>query len=302
MLQPETDAVPVKLLNPYRDATGLWVRGNFHGHCQENSPCASVPLAQAAGKYRDNGYGFVTFTDHDAVTDLRAVETAHPGLIFLRGFEYSRAENLLFIGTAVPPLYLLPLRDAMAAAGGLLTIVCHPQPRPDEVYWSREKILALGRLPDGLEAYNGHYGVLGKLKAGCSPQYTHFWDSLLTAGLRMWGFANDDSHDPADFLNAWNMVLVERVTAPEIIAAARLGRCYGTTGLLLDRFDEADGRIQVAVQSPCTGRFIGPGGRVLYQADGLRFEYSVTGEAYVRFEASSGPARLFLQPLFRQQT
>ena len=29
------------------------------------------------------------------------------------------------------------------------------------------------------------------------PYYADFWDELLTAGHRLWGFANDDFHDPA---------------------------------------------------------------------------------------------------------
>ena len=39
----------MKRQNPYAatdGADGRWLRGSFHGHCDENSPCASVPLAE----------------------------------------------------------------------------------------------------------------------------------------------------------------------------------------------------------------------------------------------------------------
>jgi hypothetical protein len=187
----------------------------------------------------------------------------------------------------------------MAAARALLTIVAHPQPRKGETYWTREKILALGRAPDGIEIYNGHYGIPRMTAGGTQPQYTDFWDRLLTSGIRTWGFANDDFHDPADFNNAWTMVLVEEPTAAAVARAAKSGRCYGTTGLLLEEVGEADGRIAVATQSPCIGRFVGPGGRTLSEQAGRRFEYAAREEAYVRFEAEGDAGKLFLQPMFR---
>jgi hypothetical protein len=90
----------------------------------------------------------------------------HPGPIVLTGFEYSRGPNLLFLGQTVPPLRALSLPDARAAAAELLTIVAHPRPRPPEVYWSRDLVAGLGRLPDGVEVFNGHYGVPAKTAAG----------------------------------------------------------------------------------------------------------------------------------------
>ena len=39
--------MPNRLVNPYADARGTWVRGSFHGHCREHSGCSSVPLAES---------------------------------------------------------------------------------------------------------------------------------------------------------------------------------------------------------------------------------------------------------------
>ncbi|MFH1730150.1 MAG: hypothetical protein ABIF82_00685 [Planctomycetota bacterium] len=291
--------MPRQLDNPYRDASGKWIRGSFHGHCSEHSGCSSVPLAESVRRYHELGVGFVAVTDHDWVTDLAAMRAAYPALVFLEGFEYSRGENVAFVGPGAANVLELPLKKAMAAAGDLLTILCHPRPVPGGDYWTLRKINRLmRRMPDGIEVYNGHYGVPQMIAAGRRPLYSGFWDELLTAGRRVWGFANDDFHDPADFDNAFNMVLVDDATAASIIGAAKRGRSYASTGLLLDRIDESAGRIVVATAGPCIGRFIGPGGRVLSQCEGTRFEHTHAGEAYVRFEAEAGQRRLFLQPMF----
>lgn len=283
-----------ELRNPYRGRHGRWVRANLHSHSAEGSICASVPLEQGVRMYRGVGTEVITVTDHDAVTGLKAVRAAYPDLVFLEGFEHSEGGNLLFIGETVPALHRLSLKDALDRADGLLTIICHPQPEETEVYWSRDEILALGRLPDGIEVFNGHYGVLGS-----TPQYTPFWDELLTEGHRLWGFANDDFHDPADFNHGFNMILVEQLTAAAVVRAAKSGCCYASTGLTIERILETGGHVMVTVSAACTGSFIGPGGKTLTKANGKRFEYTVTNESYVRFEAEAESGRLFLQPLFR---
>jgi len=289
----------IKLNNPYRDASGEWIRGSFHSHCQENSSCSSVPLAESVRLYHELGVGFIGVTDHDCVTDLAAMRAAYPDIVFIEGFEYSRCENVLFVGEGAAAVLELPLRSAVANAARLLTILCHPEPRPGGEYWTLDKVLGLiGRMPDGVEVYNGHYGIARMTAAGTCPLYTRFWDELLTAGHRVWGFANDDFHEAPDLDNAFNMVLVEQAAPAAIIEAAKNGRSYASTGLLLDGVEERAGRIIVTTADPCVGRFIGPGGQALSQSEGTRFEHAPAGEAYVRFEAEAGQRRLFLQPMF----
>lgn len=288
----------MKILNPYHGKRGKWVRGNFHGHSSEGSGCATVPLREGVQRYHDVGAAFMAVTDHDVVTDLKDLRNEFPDLILLQGFEHSVLRHLLFIGEEVPPLHELPIEDALARADDLLTILCHPDPVPGEEYWSVERIRSLGRLPDGIEIYNGHYGTERLLERGRNPRYTHLWDDLLTKGHRIWGFANDDFHDPPDFSNAYNMVLVEDLTPAAVIQAAKAGASYGTTGLLLREIDETDGRITVVVEEPCTGRFIGPRGSLLAENEGDEFEYTLSAQPYVRFEAEGESGLLFLQPMF----
>ncbi len=291
-----------KLHNPYADTSGQWIRGSFHGHCCENSACASVPLAESVRRYGEVGAGFVTLTDHDVITDLSGMRARYPERAFLHGFEYSTRENIVFVGPEVEPLYALPLEEALARAGHLLTVVCHPQPYASgREYWTLTKLAALGTWPDGIEVYNGHYGIPSALAQGRWPLYTPIWDELLSAGHRLWGFANDDFHDPADFDNAFNMVLVEEVTPQAVMTSAKQGRSYASTGLLLKSIDVDGSQIAVETDAPCQGLFIGPGGVELAKGEGTHFAYRAGNEAYVRFQAEGKAGRLFLQPLFREE-
>lgn len=290
-----------ELHNPYRGPRGQWLRGIFHCHCKEGSGCGAVPLSEAARMYRAIGADFLAVTDHNRVTDIEAVKAATPGLVFLQGFEHSQELHLLFVGPSASSLPELPLREALAQTGpDLLTIVSHPQPKKDMAYWSRRKILAFDARPDGIEIFNGHYTTERMRAQGCLPQYTDFWDELLTGGNSLWGFANDDFHDVEDFNNAFNMVLAEERTAEAIVRAAKSGRSYASTGLLLKEFAEDRGHIAITLETAAVGRFRGPRGNIRSQAEGRHFEYTATDEAYVRFEAEGAAGRLFLQPLFRR--
>jgi hypothetical protein len=288
------------LVHPYTDLTGRWFRGSFHGHCSESSGCASVPLHDSVRWYAAAGADFSAVTDHDRVTPLAEMRRMYPGLVLLEGFEYSSCENMLFAGGRVGELYRFPLSQALRRRGeDVLTVVCHPRPSADgREYWTLGKLIALGSLPDGIEIYNGHYGTPTARSHGRQPLGTGLWDEVLGAGHRLWGYANDDSHDPEDLGNAWNMVCAGERTADAIVRAARAGRTYATTGLLLHGLGVAGRHLRIELTAPAGGRFIGPGGAVLWEGIGTVFEYEVRTEAHVRFEAEGTAGRIFLQPVF----
>jgi hypothetical protein len=293
------------LSNPYagcRPGRGAWVRGNLHGHSSEHSGCSSVPLAAGIERYRAAGAGFVAVTDHDHVTDLSEARSRCPAVVFLEGFEHSNAENVLFVGEHVPPLHRLGLASALAAAEGLLTVVCHPRPRMRDDYWTIEKILALSPAPTGIEVYNGHYTAPDRHDNLRNPLYTDTWDGVLSRGARMWGYANDDFHDPPDFGRAWNMAWVESATPSGVMQALLTGRCYGTTGLLLESAAIDGSHVRVRLAAPAEGRFVGPQGRVLASSRGLEFAVVHRGETWLRFEARGDAGMLWLQPFFSATT
>jgi hypothetical protein len=290
--------VTERLLNPYEGCRGRWVRGSIHGHSREGSACATVPLATGVARYAVAGSAFVTVTDHDHVTDLSEMRARHPELAFLEGFEYSKCENVLFVGEKVPPLHRLPLQEALAAADGLLTVICHPTPSRSREYWTVDMIMALDPPPMGLEIFNGHYIGPHGIYKDPNPLYTDTWDALLDRGLRAWGFANDDYHDPVDLGRAFNMVNVEEVTASALVQAMRAGQCYASTGLLLESIADEGTRVSVRLAGSARGRFVGEGGRILAESEGLEFAFDARSEPRVRFEAEGRQGRVFLQPFF----
>jgi hypothetical protein len=286
--------------NPYERCGSAWIRGNLHGHSREGSACSSVPLLDGIARHRELGAQFLAITDHDTVSDLAAARLRWPDTIFLEGFEWSRSQNLLFIGEQVPALYerLLPDALARARALGLLTVVCHPKPSRSRSYWTIPMIRALSPAPLGIEVYNAHYGRPHLTIVDPTPLYTETWDQLLTHGMRIWGFANDDSHDPADYGCTRTMVCVSDPTPASILEALKAGRFYASTGLLLDSARIRGDLMEVVLSAPARCRFIGPGGRVLASSEGREAAYRASGEAYVRFEAEGADGRIFLQPFF----
>ena len=298
-------------IDPYAGCTGTWVRGNLHGHCSQSSACASVPLFTGIENHRKAGARFLALTDHDTVTDLDAARARWPEMTFLEGFEWSRSQNILFIGETVPPLYEQSLADALShgRAQSLLTIICHPKPYRNSDYWTVPMILALDPQPVGIEVFNSHYDRPRRRDPAPNPLYTDTWDALLSRGRRLWGFTNDDSHDAADFGHTATYANVSDPSARAVVSAVMAGRFYGSTGLLLEEVSveevtkEAVSRdgdeISVRLDSDASGRFIGPAGRVLSETRGRQFSYRASSEAYVRFEAEGPAGRIFLQPFFK---
>ncbi|HHN46250.1 MAG TPA: hypothetical protein ENN09_02310 [Planctomycetes bacterium] len=285
------------LENPYaRRGTALF-KGNLHLHCSESSGCSSVALEESVRRYSERGYGFIAVTDHDRVTGLEGVRAAFPEITLMSGCEYSTPRHLVCVGEALPDAGGRPTcEDLLRNIDGTLAFCSHPD-GPEEGYWTAE---AVAKLPgiDGIEIYNGHYGLGEWRRKGAGWEYTSLWDEVLTRGVRLWGFANDDFHDSGDMGNAANHVFAASRAADEVIAALKGGAFYASSGLELGDIEESGGRISVSMGRRCSGRFIGPGGAVLKQEKGERFEYEHSGEAYVRFEAEHNGQKMWLQPLF----
>jgi hypothetical protein len=287
------------MVNPYAGCTGTWVRGNLHGHCAESSGCSSVPLLAGVEKHYAAGARFLAITDHDMVTDLSAARSRWPDVTFLEGFEWSRSENILFIGEKVLPLYELDLPEALRQSSGLLTVICHPRPHMRREYWTIPMIMALDPAPLAVEVYNSHYSRPLRTDAGPNPLYSDTWDALLTRGLRVWGFANDDSHNPGDFGHTATWANVPDKSAASMMRALRAGRFYASTGLRLLEVSVANAEIRVRLDSEAQGRFVGPGGAILGAALGREFSLRAGDQDYIRFEAEGAEGRIFLQPFFR---
>jgi hypothetical protein len=148
----------------------------------------------------------------------------------------------------------------------------------------------------GLEIYNG---TIGRLDG--SPYATDKWDILLARGLRLWGYATDDSHLPqADVGLGWNMVYTRRRSLAAVVQALRSGRFYASTGLSIRSIRVRKNRIRIQTDKVCRIVAVMQIGRRFAQADATELEVEVPPNAsYVRFEClGAGEAYAWTHPFF----
>lgn len=138
------------------------------------------------------------------------------------------------------------------------------------------------------------------------------WDQLLTDGMLIYGVSSDDAHqfqslgpEHSNPGRGWVMVQSDELTPDAITEAMYRGDFYATSGVMLSRAEAGDQRISVKVDKRATERevsssfvvghgvsegktgyliqFIGIGGKVLEERQGLEASYSVEGQyGYVR--------------------
>lgn len=296
----------MKIDNPYAVEGGVWLRGSFHNHT--NNSDGWFPLETVYKMYGD--YDFLAISDHDKITDL-AGERNIPTVF--EAIEVSSPKSHMLL--VKPPRSMLEgysneftignyqkHADATLDNGGICVLV-HPN-RYFSNYWTIEDMMEMQRYT-GVEVYNGD----GNIEYDIAFDK---WDALLSAGRRVWGFGNDDSHVYGQEKQAWNVVLAEENTQDAILDAIRRGSFYVSTGFGFDSIRCEGTRIVMDFKSnPLLDRMykyvtlFGKGGRVLHETTGRikQAVYDCTGEeGYVRVSAYiEGGYAAFSQPLFINQ-
>jgi dienelactone hydrolase len=148
----------------------------------------------------------------------------------------------------------------------------------------------LSRL-DGLEVMNGFEARDnrdGKNPDGSRGNAEGLWDGCLNAGLRLWGFANDDSHNidtlftnPEWFANAgsaWNMIWSRGLTRTAVMEALSDGAFYGSCGIIVDRLEITTESITVHSPNATHIEVVGDGGRTLLHVDASQTKYVLRGD------------------------
>ena len=280
--------------NPYSDLEGgAWLRGNLHNHPRPRDRPDSL-----ARRYAGLGYGFLALTEHDQTWQAEdIVDWDHCGLVLIPGNEVSaNGQHILHVGAhrhVEPHADRQRVIDEIRADGGL-AIVNHPSIGPQFGSATLE-LLRQREGYTGLEICNAS-GLSG---AG-SHLATDKWDMLLSAGRRMWGFASDDYHEPADAGRAWLAAYVAERTVEGVMAALRAGRFYASTGIDISGV-MVDGR-HIRVEPANAARIIAvtDNGRGLAIGDGTALDVHVPPDAtYVRFEClGRGFRQAWTQPFF----
>ncbi|MCJ7679134.1 MAG: CehA/McbA family metallohydrolase [Candidatus Aminicenantes bacterium] len=294
------------------EASPVWYKGNLHTHTT-NSDGDTLP-AEVIRWYKDNGYHFLSITDHNLITPVdsyRELET--DTFILISGNEISdRSEDksihLLALGLmekSVGPAGGDSIVETMQNnvdainAGGAVPVLAHPNFR--WAYGAEEMSRISGcRL---FEVLNAHPSV-NNAGDEARPSTEEMWDTVLSGGKILYGIGTDDMHRLATFTGkSWIMVQAGKLTEKTILRAIQDGSFYVSTGVIIKRIRRTKSRIQLRIQGDDTTfitQFIGSGGRVLKEDHSQNPIYRIKGnEGYVRARVTSKNGHLALiQPVF----
>lgn len=290
--------------NPYRYLDhAVWRKANFHTHagtgpktCGKHSPEEVVAL------YREYGYDLLCLSNHNLYRDY--ANYSDEKLALIDGVEYTSNLHMLNIGIK-ESLMPMPMQEAITrtkALGGF-SILCHPN-WPAKATFSPEIMLQLTGYT-GLEVMNA---VCFRLQG--SGRATDVWDTMLTAGKLVTGFANDDFHSMADGGRAFNLIACGERSYPSMKQAIEDNAICASTGLypVYHRLDGDTLRVKAAYpisnhEGEYTYTFVGPNGKILSEQTGIEAEYTLQNEAYVRVEVrGEGGHMLLFQPIYQEGT
>ena len=276
---------------------GRWLRGNLHAHTTL-SYGVHTPQ-ELVDAYAELGYDFLAITDHDQVCSPDVLDRLDPhGLVLLPGNEITtNGPHICHINprsTVGPHWQRQIVLDRIAAeAGQSFAIMNHPN-------WTQNydhcpvSLLQLLRGYIGIEIFNG----LTNEEQG-SGYAVNKWDMVLSAGRRVWAFANDDTHHRDDPGRAWNMVWSAQKSLDSIMAAITSGRFYASSGIIINAIRTTGMHIHLETENAERIVAITAGGRRLQTVDSNVMDFNVPADVpFVRFECwGKGEQFAWTQPV-----
>lgn len=278
------------IYNPYVCRFSRWLKGNLHTHTTLSDGALSPEETVEA--FARHGYDFIALTDHDVIAQI----PQHAPLICLAGVEHSARQHILRIGvqSLLPHEYSYQSVIDLTLQSGGLVILNHPNWGASHDHWSDAQLLSLERY-HGIEIYNN---VIDYMEG--SPYATDRWDTLLTAGKRVWGYANEDTHYVEQIGSAWNVVNVSHPDRGEILEALKAGRFYASTGVVIEEITVSEGFFGVKTANARELRLISAGGEVIERYSGAQALFPLRKAVlYARVEAlGEGKACAWTQPVW----
>lgn len=278
----------MNLVSTYPIGPGAQYKGNLHAHTTNSD--GTLSPQEVVDLYANDGYHFLMLSDHDTITDAHRLNDR--SLTLIRGYEItSRGSHMLHVqadGVLQPTPDRQPMIDAIVARGGL-AIMNHPNWGENFMHCRQEELEELTGY-SGVEIYNGV-----SERAEGAALATDRWDMLLSRGRVVWGYGNDDLHEPADFGLAWNMVFAEDASAPSILKALRTGGFYVSTGVCIERIAVHDDCIEIESRDTQCFRVVRDHGMILSTVEGSRLRYVVPDTfplSYVRVECYGAGTRM----------
>lgn len=277
-----------KILNPYAERKGSWVKGNLHTHSNK-SKNEGMELNKVMDLYNDCDYDFIAITDYDTVTE---VSEKYKDLLVIKGYESTKYSHILCIGTNEIVLGTPQEIINNNSKNGGISILCHPNWQRWD-YWSTEEMEKLENYT-GIEIYDS---VINRM-VGSSEAFEE-WDYLLSIGKKVWGFANDDFHSAEDINKAWNVVRVNNLSKESIIRSLKNGNFYTSTGVEIFDIYAENGKFIIESDADKI-RFIS-GGRTISEVLSSKAVFNISDfTGYIRAEAiNEDGSRAWSQPIFK---
>ena len=257
-----------------------WYKGNTHTHTVLCGHADSHPDTVALW-YLEREYNFLILSEHNTFIDPDSVnlpKNRREDFILIPGEELTDNEDIHTTAMNIPRLipinypidpptvspepdgnpkvfYMQKHVDSTRAIGGI-PILNHPNFVSGA---SAASILQVDQL-HMIELYNGHPSVYnwGNERHASMEQK---WDSLLTAGKKVYGVSSDDAHDfkvwDASESNpgrGWVMVQSEKLTPDAITDAMAAGNFYASSGVILSEVNASKESYEVEVDTTATHR------------------------------------------------
>lgn len=301
---------------------GNWYKGNLH--CHSTNSDGKLSPKEVVKLFRENGYSFLCFSEHDIYTDYRN-EFNSEDFIILPGLEASA--NLLdetgkfrlkvhhihgILGTdkmqqeakhkfehlqrrTVKKYYgkwdgakvAQELADEMKDSG-MITTYNHP-------IWSRVSFEEFSNI-DGLwalEIFN--YNTVNESNTGYDETY---WDKILRNNKKLLAFASDDNHNEGLFDDACGGFIVvksEKLEHNAIINNMLKGNYYSSSGPIIEDWGIKNGVAYIKCEKVyridfIVGNYVNDGVSIISNTlnNELSYgEYKLKGhETYVRVKCS----------------
>lgn len=301
---------PYQIRDPYR-GPGQFRKAALHVHTANSfDGDKRWTPEQTARAFKEAGYTFLVYTDHDVISRFTAFNDA--SFVALSGFESSGGDGhlvALFAEQTIDARLPIQVRINALQQSGALLILAHPS---WDIGYSAERLQQL----DGftcIEIYNH----LVRGKEGGAARNIEKWQQLLNArgpDRPVWAVAVNDTH--AGFTGgAWTAVKTASVNGPALREALLAGRHYATTGPEFQKIGVENDEIVVSaypgwdslmaappgLEPVITAvRFVDQNGTTLQLVGGGLARYRPSGqERWIRVEATDSAGRTaWSQPFF----
>ena len=281
-----------RIRDPYA-APGAYRKAQLHCHTRRSD--GRYEPADLARRYRDAGYAFVVFTDHNVVT--RCDEASDASFLALPGVEETVVRGLPPLGphlgrllvTEVLPTGSAQERIVKTLEAGGIPCLNHPSWTGNlwTGAWPSETIAAL-RGPFLVEIWNPHSNSSEDVRRWRRAVRVHGPEVLIGC------VAADDCHSAVQFDRAWVMVKVSEPTAAALRDALLRGAFYASTGVEAE-FGARAGAITVCSDAE-EARVLDQLGAVRAVIAGGTGQYEPAGdEGFVHIECHAGSRRAWSQ-------